>query len=98
MKTIRLSILAFACVFAARADFSYTQTRKAMQSPMPGGAADQVTKHYYKGQKMKTDSGTTATILDFDAQTITIINHSQKSYTVSKFTDIAQTAKAAEMD
>src|SRR5258708_38454254 len=98
MKMIRLSILALACVLAAQADFSYTQTRKAMQSPMGAAAGDQVTKHYYKGQKMKTDNATTAMILDFDAQTITTINHSQKNYTVTKFREIGQTVKDADME
>src|SRR5580704_6210209 len=46
-------------------------------------------KFYLKGQKMKTESGETATILDFDAQTITMVNNRQKTVTVRKFGDIA---------
>jgi len=69
---------------AARADFGYTMTRKG--GPGPGGE----TKYSYKGQKMKTDTGATATILDFDAQTVTTINTTQKTYTVTKFSDVAQ--------
>jgi hypothetical protein len=97
MKTIRLSILALVCVLAARADFSYTQTRKSAQGPA-AAAGDQTTKHYFKGQKMKTESATTSTILDFDAQTITTINHAQKNYTVMKFSDMAQTMKSVGVD
>ena len=97
MKTIRLSILALACVLAARADFSYTSTRKATQGPA-AAAGDQTTKHYFKGQKLKTESATTSTILDLDAQTITTIHHAQKNYTVMKFSDMAQTLKSAGVD
>ncbi len=38
---------------------------------------------------MKTESADIATILDFDAQTITTVNHRQKTYTVRKFSDFA---------
>ena len=34
-------------------------------------AGDAVTKHYLKGQKMKMDSGKTASIFDFETQTVT---------------------------
>jgi hypothetical protein len=74
----------------ALADFGYTMTRKG--GPGPAGE----TKYSYKGQKMKTDSGTTATILDFDAQTITTINNTQKTYTVRKFSDLGEGIAAAD--
>ena len=92
MKTIRLLALALTTALAAHADFSYIQTRKSAQT-MGAAAGDQTTKHYYKGQKMKTDSAATASILDCDAQTITSINHQQKSYTVTRFSDMGQTLK-----
>jgi hypothetical protein len=38
---------------------------------------------------MKTENGDTATILDFDAQTITTVNNKQKTASVHKFSDIA---------
>jgi hypothetical protein len=97
MKTLRISILALACVIAARADFSYTATRKNASGPA-AAAGDQTTKHYYKGQKMKTENATTSTILDFDAQTITTINHAQKNYSVMKFGDIGNTMKSMDME
>lgn len=75
----------------ARADFGYTMTRKGG----PGGGSGD-TKYYYKGQKMKTDSGTTATILDFDAQTLTTINNTQKTYTVRKFSDLGEGMAGAD--
>jgi hypothetical protein len=76
---------------AARADFGYVMTRKG--GPGPGGE----TKYSYKGQKMKTDSGTTATILDFDAQTITTINNTKKTYTVRKFSDLGEVMTGADI-
>jgi hypothetical protein len=76
---------------AARADFGYVMTRKGG----PGGGSGD-TKYYYKGQKMNTDSGTTATILDFDAQTITTINTTQKTYTVRKFSELGEGMAAAD--
>src|SRR2546427_5605243 len=51
-----------------------------------------------KGQKMKTDSGATALIMDFEAQTITTISNDQKTYTVTKFADTAQVLKKAGAD
>jgi hypothetical protein len=101
MKTAYLTILALACSLTARADFSYTQTRKSA-SGMAGAAAsaagNQTSKHYMKGQKMKTDSGSTALIMDFEAQTITTINNDQKTYTVTKFADTAEVLKKAGAD
>jgi hypothetical protein len=75
--------------FTARADFSYTTTSKTggTMAAMAGGANTGPAKHYYKGQKMKTDNGDIATILDFDAQTITTINNKLKTITVRKFDD-----------
>lgn len=69
---------------AARADFNYSMTRKGA----PGGA-DTTTYTSIKGQKMKVQVGSTVTILDFDAQTITHINHTARSYSVQKFSDAA---------
>ncbi len=81
-------ILAAACV--ARADFSYTTTMKSSAGPMAAmaGGNDRASKTYLKGQKMKIESPDSIMIMDFDAQTITNINASQKTYTVSKFNDL----------
>ena len=96
MKTAHLAILALACSFAARADFSYSQTRKSASGMMAGamGGQNQVTKTYFKGQKMKIDSGPTAHIFDFEAQTVTNINNTDKSYTVTKFSDLGHAMQA----
>ena len=89
MRIACLFIVPLACALTAHADFSYTQTTKSSQT-MAAGAGDQSSKHYLKGAKMKTERGTTATIIDFDSQTITTLNHAQKTYTVMKFSDIGQ--------
>jgi len=63
---------------------------------MAGGSA--TTRHYFKGQKTKTDTGDTAFILDFDAQTITHINNKAKTYTVTKFSDVGAAMKGADVE
>jgi hypothetical protein len=87
MTASKLSILALAAAAAAHADFSYTTTTKGPM--MPGANMDQTTKHYLKGDKMMTDSGTFAIVIDFDAQTVTHIDKAKKSYAVSKVSDLA---------
>ncbi|MGA2714465.1 MAG: hypothetical protein ABSG41_15265 [Bryobacteraceae bacterium] len=76
--------------WTARADFSYTTTRKMTGGSLASLAAgnNQNSKTWFKGQKMRNDNGDTAVILDFDAQTITTINNKQKTVTVMNFSDI----------
>src|SRR5690349_14367186 len=95
MKTVHLLTLSLACTLVARADFSYTQTRKSATGMAAAAVASQnpTTKTFFKGQKMKIDSGNSAHIIDFDAQTITNINNADKSYTVTKFSDLGQMMK-----
>lgn len=83
MKLHSLLLLALAGSMAARADFSYTMTRKTAQGP------GEATKTSVKGQKMMIESSSTTTILDFEAQTITSISKSRQTYSVRKFSDIA---------
>ncbi len=59
-----------------------------------GAGADRNSKVYFKGQKMVTVSGDTATIIDFGAQTVTTVNHAQKTVSVKKFGEIAGAATA----
>lgn len=101
MKTAQILILTFAASLAARADFSYTTTRKSTggaMGQMAASAGDPVTKHYLKGQKMKIEHGDTATVIDFEAQTITSINPSQKTYSVAKFADLGKAIENAGVD
>jgi hypothetical protein len=100
MKTARITLLALACSFAAHADFSYTQTRKSAGGMAAGAMAgmNPTMKHYLKGQKMKIDMGNTATLMDFEAQTLTTINNADKTYTVTKFADVGQTLKDTGAD
>ena len=97
MKTANLLVVTLCATATAYADFSYTTTRKSQGSPA-AGAAPSATKYYYKGQKMATDSGDTATVVDFDAQTISTIHKAQKTYSVMKFSDLGQVLKQADVD
>lgn len=95
MKTAVLLVLAISACGIASADFSYMSTRKTtggMMAAMAGNAANGVTKVYFKGQKMKTEDRDNATLIDFDAQTITIINNTQKTVQVRNFGDTAGAA------
>jgi hypothetical protein len=83
-----LSVIA---ALAAHADFSYNTVSK---SP----AGDRTTKHYVKGQKMITDDGDRVTIMDLDAQTMTTINKTQKSYSVKTFSELYNKSAAAGMN
>jgi hypothetical protein len=99
MKAGVLTFVLLTTTFAAHADFSYTTTSKTggTMAAMAGGANVGPAKHYYKGQKMKTDNGDIATILDFDAQTITTINNKLKTVTVRKFDDLGAGAKPSDV-
>jgi hypothetical protein len=88
MKTIRLVMLTVLAGLAAHADFSYITVTK---SP----AGDTTTKHYIKGQKLITDSPASVTIMDLDAQTMTTLNKTQKTYTVRPFSDLGKSAAAS---
>src|SRR5262249_3676375 len=53
-------------------------------------------KVFFKGQKLRNDNGTTSTIIDFEAQTITTLNHQTKTATVTKISDAS--AKSGDMN
>jgi len=91
MKITNLILITVAGAMAARADFSYTMTRKSAQGP------GEITTEYVKGQKMMIDNANTAVVMDFDAQTITTVNKSQKTYTVRKFNDPGAALSGTEM-
>jgi hypothetical protein len=95
MRSAHVATVMLAASLAAHADFSYTMTQKS--GGQMGSGAGQVMKHYMKGQKMKIETGTTATVLDFDAQTITTIDNSAKSYKVAKFSDAAGATAGADV-
>jgi hypothetical protein len=96
MKTAILFALLFSMQMAARADFSYTSTRRTTggtMAAMAGGAGNAtVSKIYFKGQKMRTESGDTVIQIDFDAQTVTTINNARKTIAVRSFSDIGAAA------
>jgi hypothetical protein len=87
MKASKALLLIAILAVAARADFSYTSTRKGAAAGQNG----EVTKHYLKGQKMMMDSGNRVILIDFDTQTVTTIQPAQKTYKVANFADLGQT-------
>ena len=62
-----------------------------------GSNQNQNSKTYFKGQKMKVDTGDIGMILDFDAQTITTINNRQKTVTVKSFGDISAAGRQNDL-
>ena len=92
---VLFTFVLLSATIAARADFSYTTNSKTtggMAASLAGGNNTPPSKHYFKGQKTKTESGDTATIIDFDAQTVTTINNRQKTVTVRSLGDIGAAA------
>jgi hypothetical protein len=101
MKTAVLGTIAlFSMTLSARADFSYTITGKTTggsMAGMAGNANGQTTKMYFKGQKLKSENADLSTIMDFEAQTLTTINHRTKTVTVAKLGDVIGKAGDAQM-
>ena len=97
MNTAILLVVTLCATATAYADLSYTTTRKTAGSPA-AAAAPSTTKYYFKGQKMMTDSGGVATLVDFDAQTITTIHKTQKTWTVMKFSELGDVMKSTDID
>jgi hypothetical protein len=107
MKIACSLIFALGAALTAHADFRYTTTTRnpvdteasqPYKSAQVAGGGAQTTKHYLKGQKMKVDNGDTATIIDFDAQTVTAIDNNQKIYTVTKFSDLGQGLPQSDLE
>jgi len=96
MKLTAVLVLAVAGSVAVHADFSYTSTMKG-GGMMPASAA-RPTHTLIKGDKMKVDTGDHAMIMDFGSQTITHINHAQKTYSVMPFGEVASQAGQAGVE
>lgn len=92
MRTARFAMLALLAGAAARADFSYTMTRHS--SGAMAAAGEQATRYYLKGQKIMTDMGSMALLIDFETQTVTAVNKAQKTYTVTPFGQLGGMAQA----
>ena len=88
MRAIVYSTLMLSLATVGFADFRYITTTK---SAGPGG--DTVSKHFVKGNKMKVDSADNVIISDFDSQTLTMVNHTTKTYRVAP---LAQATAAIE--
>jgi hypothetical protein len=97
MKTATILVIMLCATATAYADFSYTMAQKNKGS-MAVAAGPSATRFLFKGQKMMTDRNTGATIVDFDAQTVTTLNKTQKTWSVMKFSEIGQAAKLGDID
>ncbi|HTX35053.1 MAG TPA: hypothetical protein VME43_08525 [Bryobacteraceae bacterium] len=91
MKSACVAVLFLAASPAARADFSFTMTQKS------GPGNGMVVKHAIKGQKEVEDRGRVTTVMDFDAQTLTTIDHNAKTYKVVRFSDLGNNPRAGEV-
>jgi len=99
MKGFALLAAVLMLITPAHADFSYKTTREATGGTMTQAAGDidpQVSTYYFKGQKMKVVNQQVATILDFDAHTVTSINNATRSYAVRSFADVNAATKAGD--
>jgi hypothetical protein len=72
-------------ISSARADFSYTTTRKTTAGASVAGNHNQASRYYFKGRKMKVETGDTAVVLDFAARTITALDNKLKTMSVRTF-------------
>jgi uncharacterized protein DUF4412 len=100
MKAFTLLALAALGAVSALADLSYTTTEKTTGGTLAvfASAADnRTTKYFLKGKKMKVDKGDNALILDFDAQTITTINHTAKTVSVKGLDDASAAATGPDV-
>ena len=105
-ETIRIAVLSGAAASCLFADASYSETvrfeggslvemmRGVANGPMGKmmGQAfqDQTFAVYVKGNKMARIGTLTSTITDLDAGTMTNINHTKKTYTVTTFEEMKQ--------
>jgi hypothetical protein len=88
MKITHFLILALAWSFTARADFRYTTTTHDPQAAaLRPGTDPQVTRYYFKGSRVLSESGDIARIVDLNAQTATVINKAARTYTVHKLSE-----------
>ena len=82
--------------FAARADFSLVVTRRATAGSFanlfPG--VNEVTKCYWKGERMMVDTSAMATVIDFETQTVTTLNRTLKLWGVKKM-NLREESKSA---
>lgn len=86
-------LLTVVAVLPAQADFSYRTTLKS-EGAIASVVGDRppVGTFYYKGRKVKIDSGATATLLDLGARTVTTLDNVAKTARVRSMDDPAWAA------
>ena len=89
-RHICLPAFALVAILPARADFSYVRTTRSSTGPTV-----KTTRQFLKGQKLRMENGDFASVVDFTAKTITIIDSKRKVYTVHKLPEAPAAGKTA---
>jgi len=92
MRGVLTVLPLLAAALPGYADFCYTMTQKS------GPGNGQVFKYLVKGSKRVEVRGRITTILDFEAQTLTTIDHNVKGYLVVPFSSLKGAASGADID
>jgi len=93
----------------ARADFRFMTTRRTTAGASVAGNQNEPSRYYFKGQKMKIETGQHTAVFDFEARTISAIDHARRTVSVASFhdadvaeagqkIDIRETARAATIN
>jgi hypothetical protein len=82
MKVATFTIALLLIAVDTRADFSYTTTRKTTPGASVAGNNNAPSKYYFKGRKMKVETGDTGVVIDFRSQTITTLDYKRKTMSV----------------
>ncbi len=101
MKLFRMTLAMVLCAAPLLADLSYKTESKVTGGAMASAMrmAQRMSKTarsamegatYIKGNRMADVSGDTMTIMDLDAETVTVINHAKKEYSVATFEEYRQ--------
>lgn len=94
MKVATLSIAtALLMTSVLRADFSYSTTRKTTAGASVAGNQNQASKYYFKGRRMKVETGDSAIVVDFNSRTITTLDNKAKTVTTKGFDADPEAAK-----
>jgi hypothetical protein len=84
LRIVPVTILLIGGALSARADFSFLVTQQ-VTGGLYGREArrlDQVSRFYWKGERMAIERDGTTTIIDFDAKTVTVIDPTSRTYSV----------------
>lgn len=101
MRLMRLALACSVLAMPVLADFSYKTETKVTGGAMAGALrmAQRMSKSareamngatYVKGNRMADQTGDTVTVMDLDAETVTMIDHGKKQYSVITFAEFQE--------